>query len=209
MRVAVMASGRGSNFDALLHSSRSADHPAEIVLVISDHAEAPVLKKASDAGVATRVLDIATPRGDWNPEAIELLLATLRAAAVEAVCLAGFMRILPKEIVHAFPNRILNIHPSLLPSFPGTRPQRKALRAGVKVSGCTVHFVDDGVDTGPILLQAPVPVRPGDTEETLAARILEREHEIYPEALRLVAQDRVRVEGRVATVLDPNHVGEA
>jgi phosphoribosylglycinamide formyltransferase-1 len=199
-----MASGRGSNFDALLESTRDAPGPAEIVVVLSDQPDAAVLGKARRAGIATEVVSPGTRRGEWAPEGVRQLLDALRRHRVEAVCLAGFMRIVPPEAVREFPERMLNIHPSLLPAFPGLRPHRQALRAGVKLSGCTVHFVDDGVDTGPIVLQAAVPVEPDDTEETLAARVLREEHRIYPEALRCLAEGRIRVEGRAARIIAPS-----
>jgi phosphoribosylglycinamide formyltransferase-1 len=202
VRVAVLASGRGSNFDALLRSTRHEKHAGEIVLVVSDRADAPVLDRARREGVATVVLDPGTARGPWTSEGIQSLLESLREHEIEAICLAGFMRILPTEVVRAFPNRILNIHPSLLPSFPGIRPQRQALRAGVRVSGCTVHLVDDGVDTGPIVLQEAVPVLEGDDEESLARRILEAEHRVYPAALAHLAAGRVHVAGRVTRIHD-------
>ena len=200
MRVAVLASGRGSNFDALEGLAREPGSAARIVLVVCDKAGAAVTEKARAAGVEVFDLDPGTRRGDWAESGIAALLAALDAAGVEAICLAGFMRVLPAEIVRAYPNRILNIHPSLLPAFPGLRPQRQALRAGVKLSGCTVHLVDEGVDTGPILAQVAVPVLPGDDDGTLAARILEQEHRIYPEVLTALAEGRVKVEGRVASI---------
>jgi len=204
LRVAVMASGRGSNFDALLDSTRDASSPAEIVVVVSDRPDAAVLAKARDAQVPAESVAPGTRRGDWAPEGVDGLLAVLRRHRTDAVCLAGFMRIVPPEAVREFPERMLNIHPSLLPAFPGLRPHRQALRAGVRFSGCTVHFVDDGVDTGPIVLQAVVPVAPDDTEETLAARVLREEHRIYPEALRCLAEGRIRVEGRVTRIIAPS-----
>jgi phosphoribosylglycinamide formyltransferase-1 len=199
-----MASGRGSNFDALLDSTRDERSPAGIVVVVSDKPEAAVLAKARAAGIPVEVVDPGTRRGAWSPEGVQNLLDLLRGHRTEAVCLAGFMRIVPPEVVRQFPERMLNIHPSLLPAFPGLRPHRQALRAGVKFSGCTVHFVDDGVDTGPIVLQAVVPVEPDDTEETLAARVLREEHRIYPEALRCLAEGRIRVEGGVTRILAPS-----
>jgi phosphoribosylglycinamide formyltransferase-1 len=199
-----MASGRGSNFDALLESTRSAPGAARIVVVVSDQPDAAVLAKARRAGIATETVSPGTTRGEWAPEGVRQLLDALGRHRVEAVCLAGFMRIVPPEVVREFPERMLNIHPSLLPAFPGLRPHRQAIRAGVRFSGCTVHFVDDGVDTGPIVLQAVVPVEPDDTEETLAARVLREEHRIYPEALRCLAEGRIRVEGRVTRIIAPS-----
>jgi phosphoribosylglycinamide formyltransferase-1 len=196
VRVAVLASGRGSNFDALLKSTRDESNPAEIVLVVSDRPEAPVLEKARRDGIEVAVLDPGTPRGDWAPVGIEAGRRILAEHGIEAICLAGFMRIVPSDILRDFPLRILNIHPALLPAFPGLRAPRQALRAGVKVAGCTVHFVDEGVDTGPIVLQAAVPVEPDDDEESLAARILREEHRIYPEALRALAEGRLEIARR-------------
>jgi len=202
VRVGVMASGRGSNFDALLRSTLEPGHPAEIVVVISDRADAPVLDKARAAGIPVERIDPGTPRGPWTLSGVADTLAKLRAHRLDAICLAGFMRILPVEVVREYRCRILNIHPSLLPAFPGTRAAREALRAGVKVSGCTVHFVDEGVDTGPILIQRTVSVELDDTEESLAARILQEEHVAYPHALRALAEGRVAFDGGIVTVAD-------
>lgn len=209
MRAAVLASGRGSNFEALDRACRAPDSPARLVLVASDRAEAPVLAKARQAGIEVHVFDPGTRRGAWEPAAVDALIRTLAAHRVDALCLAGFMRILPADIVRAFPGRILNVHPSLLPAFPGTRAPRQALAAGVKWTGCTVHLVDEGVDTGPIVMQAAVPVRDDDTEDTLAARVLEREHEIYPAALRALAEGRISVDGRRVTLRPPLAVRES
>jgi phosphoribosylglycinamide formyltransferase-1 len=200
LRVAILASGRGSNFDALAAAARDPGYPARVVLLASDRADAAVIPKARSVGVEVHVFDPGTPRGPWTPEAVAALIGVLRARRIDAICLAGFMRILPAEVVRMWSGRILNVHPSLLPSFPGTRAHRQALRAGAKVSGCTVHLVDEGVDTGPIVMQAAVPVLPDDDEDTLAARVLEREHEIYPAALRALAEGRITVDGRVARV---------
>ncbi len=208
MRVAVLASGRGSNFDALRRACATPDYPARIVLLVSDRPGAAVLGKARDAGIATALVDPGTPRGTWSPAGAHSLLEVLEAARIEAVCLAGFLRVVPPEVLAATPGRVLNVHPSLLPAFPGLRAPRQAIRAGVKVAGCTVHFVDEGVDTGPIIAQAAVPVLEDDTEETLAARILVQEHRLYPESLRLLAQDRLRVVGRRVDILQAPHDAE-
>ena len=203
MRVAIMASGTGSNFDALQRSTAEPCHPGEIVVVLCDRTGALVLEKARAAGVPVEEIDPGTRRGPWKAEAVRSCLDALRRHRVEAICLAGFLRILPPEVVRAFPNAILNVHPSLLPAFPGLHPQRQALEAGVKVAGCTVHLVDEGVDTGPILVQRAVPVEPGDTEESLARRILEEEHRAYPDALRALAEGRVTLGGRCASIAPP------
>lgn len=208
MRLAVMASGRGSNFDALLAAARRPGSPYEIVVLVCDRPDAAVLPRAEAMAVPVVRLDPGTRRGPWAPSRVETLLSTLDGYRVDTICLAGFMRILPADIVRRFPGRILNIHPSLLPSFPGLHPQRQALLAGVKISGCTVHLVDEGVDTGPIVMQAAVPVHEDDTEDTLAARILEQEHRIYPEAVRALAGGKVHIDGRHVLLQTPGVTGQ-
>ena len=185
-RTAILISGRGSNMAALIAASRSPVFPAEIVLVISNVADAPGLARAQTAGVATAVC----PHRDFgrDREAHEAALdAKLREAGAEIVCLAGYMRLLTPSLARAWQGRMLNIHPSLLPAFPGLDTHSRALSAGVKLHGCTVHLVTEAVDSGPILAQAAVPVLPGDTAETLAARVLVQEHRIYPAALARIA----------------------
>ncbi len=200
MRVAVLASGRGSNFDALARAAGDPSFPASLVLLASDREDAGALLRARRLQIPTRVVAPGTPKGEWTAEGTQALLDALAEARAEAICLAGFMRVVPGAILSAYPARILNVHPSLLPAFPGLRAQRQALRAGVKVSGCTIHFVDEGIDTGPIILQAAVPVEPGDDEESLSARILMQEHRLYPWALRLLAEGRLTIEGRRVVV---------
>ena len=198
LRVAVLASGRGSNLGAILDAAAAPAFPAEVALVVSDRERAAALERARLAGVPWVFLD---PKSHGDREAYDAaLLALLRAREIGLVCLAGFMRILGPELVRAFLGRVLNIHPSLLPAFPGLDAQRQALAYGVKISGATVHFVDEGVDTGPIVLQASVPVLPDDTESTLSARILAEEHRLYPEAIRLFAGGRLRISGRQTRV---------
>ena len=198
LRVAVLVSGRGSNLQAILDATRTRDYPARVVAVISDREAAPALARAADHGVPALFLN---PKDFTDAAAYDgALVAALREREVELVCLAGFMRILGPPIVRAFAGRILNVHPSLLPAFPGLRAQRQALAYGVKVAGATIHVVDEGVDTGPIVLQAAVPVRADDTEASLAARILVEEHRLYPEAIRLFAEGRVTIEGRTVVV---------
>jgi phosphoribosylglycinamide formyltransferase-1 len=166
---------------------------AEIALVISNREDAPGLERATALGIPTKTI----PSKGLQREAYDrLVVAELQRAGVELVCLAGFMRLLSPYFVAAFPNRILNIHPSLLPSFPGLESQRQALEYGVKFSGCTVHLVDENLDAGPILAQSVVPVRDDDTPETLAARILAEEHRMYTEAVRLILSGNYRIEGR-------------
>ena len=194
LRVGVLASGRGSNLQALLHASARPDYPAEVVVVISDRERAAALDRARADGVEALFVN---PKDFSDRESFDLaLVRELTARRVGLVCHAGFMRILSVPYVRAFAGRAMNIHPSLLPAFPGLHAQRQALEHGAKVAGATVHFVDEGVDTGPIVLQASVPVQPDDTEESLSARILAEEHRLYPEAVRLFAEGRLEVVGR-------------
>ena len=194
LRVGVLASGRGSNLQALLDASARPDYPAQRVLVISDRERAAALDRARAAGVEALFVN---PKDFGDRESFDLaLVRELTARRVGLVCHAGFMRILSPAYCRAFAGRAMNIHPSLLPSFPGLHAQRQALDHGTKVAGATVHFVDEGMDTGPIILQASVPVQPDDTEESLSARILVEEHRLYPEAVRLFAEGRLEVVGR-------------
>lgn len=194
LRVGVLASGRGSNFRALAEAAARGRIPAAMVVLISDRAAAPVLDIAREHHVEAMVLD---PRQHPSREAHEkAVIGVLEERRVGLVCLAGYMRLLSGGFVGHFAGRMLNIHPSLLPAFPGLHPHRQVLAHGVRVSGATVHFVDEGVDTGPIVLQAAVPVRPEDTEESLAARVLAEEHRLYPEAVRLFAEGRLQIRGR-------------
>jgi phosphoribosylglycinamide formyltransferase 1 len=195
LRVGVLASGRGSNLQALLDASARPDYPAQVVLVISDRERAAALDRARAAGVEALFVN---PKDFGDRESFDLaLVRELRARRVGLVCNAGYMRILSPAYCRAFAGRAMNIHPSLLPAFPGLHAQRQALEHGAKVAGATVHFVDDGpVDTGPIILQASVPILPNDSEESLAARILVEEHRLYPEAVRLFAEGRLEVVGR-------------
>jgi phosphoribosylglycinamide formyltransferase-1 len=194
LRIGVLASGRGSNFDAIARAVEAGAIPARVAVLVTDRADARALDIARARGLEAVCVD---PREHEGREAHEKhVIASLDARRVGLVCLAGYMRILSPSFVAHYRGRLLNIHPSLLPSFPGLHAQRQALRYGVKVTGATVHFVDEGVDTGPIVLQAAVPVRGDDTEEALAARILAEEHRIYPEAIRLFAEGRLLVEGR-------------
>jgi len=199
LRVGVLASGRGTNLQALLDAAARGAIPARVVVVLSDRAGAPALERARRAGVPAEHID---PRAFPDRAAFDACLARrLEEAGVELVCLAGFMRLLTPDFVRRFRHRILNVHPSLLPAFPGKDAQAQALAHGVKVSGCTVHLVDEGVDTGPIVLQAAVEVQPDDTPESLAARILPHEHRLYVEAVRLFASRRLVLEGRRVHIL--------
>jgi phosphoribosylglycinamide formyltransferase 1 len=195
-RVAILISGRGSNMVALIAAARPANFPAEIVVVISNRADAEGLSKAKASGIATLALE-SKPYGKDRAAFETALQSTLDQHKVDLICLGGFMRLFTAEFVRRWYGRMLNIHPSLLPSFPGLDPHGQALRAGVKISGATVHFVTPETDAGPILMQGAVAIRDDDTADTLAARILEIEHRIYPDALRLLASGRIRLEGDV------------
>ena len=193
-RIGVLLSGRGSNFEALADSVAAGRIPgAEIAVVVSNREGAPGIEKAKQRKIATRVI----PSKGLEREVYDRqVVAVLNEHKVDLVCLAGYMRLLSPFFVASFPNRILNIHPSLLPSFPGLESQRQALEYGVKFAGCTVHFVDENLDAGPIVMQATVPVRDDDTEATLASRILAEEHRIYTEAVRVVLEGKYKIAGR-------------
>ena len=189
----ILLSGRGSNFEAIAGNVQARKIPARIAVVISNREDAPGLARAREIALNTRcILSRGKEREAYDRE----VAAALREFQVDLVCLAGFMRILSPWFVSQFPHRILNIHPALLPAFAGAEAQKQALEYGVKFSGCTVHIVDEGVDTGPIVCQAVVPVRDDDTVEALSARILKEEHRIYSEAICLLLEGRVQVEGR-------------
>lgn len=186
--IGILLSGRGSNFEAIARNVACGNIPAKIALVVSNREQAPGLEIARNMGLKTLYI----PSKGKDREAYDQeVVAALEDAQVDLVCLAGFMRMLSPVFVRAFPGRILNIHPALLPAFPGVDAQKQALDYGVKFTGCTVHIVDEGMDTGPIVLQAVVPVLDGDTVETLSARILKEEHRIYSEAICLMLEDRV------------------
>lgn len=193
-RIGVLLSGRGSNFEALADSVATGRIPnAEIALVLSNREAAVGIERAKSRGLASRVI----PSKGLEREAYDrMVVAALREAKVDLICLAGYMRLLSPYFVATFPQRILNIHPSLLPSFPGLEAQKQALDYGVKFAGCTVHFVDENLDAGPIILQSIVPVEDGDTEETLSARILREEHKIYSEAVRIILDGKYKIVGR-------------
>jgi len=193
-RIGVLLSGRGSNFEALAANVASGRIPnAEIAIALSNREDARGIEKARALGIEARVI---SSKGLEREAYDKLIVAALQEKRVELVCLAGYMRLLSPQFVAAFHNRILNIHPSLLPAFPGLEAQRQALEHGAKFSGCTVHFVDENLDAGPIVLQACVPIEDSDTPETLSERILREEHRIYAEAVRIVLEGKFRVEGR-------------
>lgn len=199
MRVAALISGRGSNLEALIEAARTPGYPAEIALVISNVAGAAGLKHAAAAGIDSLVIEHgAYPDRETFDRAMD---AALRERNIDLICLAGFMRLLSPAFVSGWLGRLINIHPSLLPAFKGLRPHRQALEAGVKLHGCTVHFVTPEVDDGPIVAQAAVPVLDGDDETALAARVLAAEHALYPLAVRLIGDGRVSLDGRRARIL--------
>ena len=206
-RVAILISGRGSNMAALIDATKAADFPAEIVAVISNRADAPGLEKASASGIPTTVIE-SKPFGKDRAGFEAVLQRALEQENVELICLGGFMRLFTAEFVQRWYGKMLNIHPSLLPSFPGLDPHGQAINAGVKISGATVHFVIPETDAGPIVMQGAVVVRDDDTAETLSARILEVEHRIYPQALRLLASGRLRLEGELCKTAGSTGRGE-
>src|SRR5580700_8834370 len=199
MRLGILISGRGSNFEAIANAIARRKLDAEIAIVISNRAAAGGLEIARERGIPMRVVE---SRGMEREAYDKLVIEELRIHEVDLVCLAGFMRLLSASFVQAFPNRVLNIHPSLLPAFPGLDAQRQALDHGVKITGCTVHLVDEFLDSGPILIQAAVPVLDNDTVGELSARILTQEHVIYPKAIQFLVERRVTLEGRRAIIAE-------
>jgi phosphoribosylglycinamide formyltransferase-1 len=194
LRLGVLVSGRGSNLQAIIDASEAGTISAVVAIVISDVSNARALRLARNHGIEAVSID---PRLHATSEAFDAtVIDLLRKHEVKLVCLAGFMRLLSPHFIGEYRNRIMNIHPALLPAFPGLHAQRQAIRCGAKVSGCTVHFVDEGVDTGPIIMQAVVPVLDDDTEERLSARILTYEHKIYPRAIQLFVEERLEIRGR-------------
>jgi phosphoribosylglycinamide formyltransferase 1 len=205
MRVGVMISGRGSNLQALLDACADADFPARVVLVVSNRAEAPGLSLARAAGVPVKVL----PHRDYaSREAFDAAMTeAFEAAGAELICMAGFMRLVSAGFIERWRDRLINIHPSLLPAFKGLDTHRRALAAGAKKHGCSVHYVRHEMDSGPIIGQAAVPVLPDDSADTLAARVLEAEHRLYPRCLRLIAEGRVRVRGETIEIAAKDNSG--
>jgi phosphoribosylglycinamide formyltransferase-1 len=201
VKLGVLVSGRGSNLQAIIDNIEAGKLSAELAVVISDQADAYALERARKHGVPGVHVSSKGYKGKRD-EYDALLVQELQKHNVELVCLAGFMRIITPTLIKSFPNRILNIHPALLPAFPGLHVQKAALEHGVKFSGCTVHFVDEGMDTGPIIIQAVVPILDNDTEDTLSARILTQEHKIYSRAIQLYAEGQLRIEGRRVLVTD-------
>jgi len=198
-RLGILISGRGSNFEAIARNVANGEIPAEIAVVISNRADAKGLETARALGIPA----VCIPSKGLDREVYDrMVLEELRGRGVELVCLAGFMRLLSAAFIREYPNRILNIHPSLLPAFPGLDAQHQALEHGVRIAGCTVHFVNEDLDAGPIVIQASVPVRDDDSAESLSARILEQEHRVYSEALRIVIGGDYRIQGR-RVILEP------
>ena len=201
LRIGAIASGGGTNLQAIIDCCSNDSIDAEIVLVISNNPDAGALDRARKAGIPTVCIDhrLYQEREAFDQEIVK----ALQEAAVDTIVLAGFMRIVTDTILNAFPQRVLNIHPALLPAFPGLHVQRKAIEYGARFTGCTVHFVDSGVDTGPIIAQAVVPIHDDDTEESLSARILVEEHRLYPHAIQLLAEGRLKVVGRRVKIDPP------
>ncbi len=204
LKIGALASGRGSNVEAILKNIKSGYLPCEMKVVISDNKDARVLEIAREYGVKAIYLDPGKKKHTLEPEKEEEYARVLKEEGVELVVLAGFMRILKGALLREFKDRIMNIHPSLLPAFKGLEAQKRAWEYGVKLAGCTVHFVDETVDGGPIILQKCVPVLEEDTPETLTERILKEEHKIYSEAIKLFAEGRLKIEGRRVRILDKN-----
>ena len=198
LRIGVLASGGGTNLQAIIDRCQDGTLAAEIAVVITNNPGAGALDRASKAGIKTLSINHRdfTQREDFD----NTVVSALQENEIDLVVLAGFMRIITQTFIDAFPERIINIHPALLPAFPGMHVQQQAIDYGARFSGCTVHFVDGGVDTGPIIMQAVVPILPDDTADTLAARILEQEHQAYPKAIQLIAEGRVHVNGRKVSI---------
>lgn len=202
LKIGVLVSGNGSNLQAIIDRIEDGTLQAKVVCVISNKADAFALERAKRHGIPAHILDHRTHA---SREAYDIALVDLlRSHGVQLVVLAGFMRIVTRVILEAFPNAVMNIHPALLPAFPGLHAQKQALEYGVKVSGCTVHLVDEGTDTGPIIMQAVVPVNDDDSEDSLSARIQKEEHRAYPEAIRLFAERRLTINGR-KVIIEPSY----
>lgn len=207
IKLGVLVSGRGSNLQSIIDTIEKGELSAEIAVVISDQENAYALERARKHGIPAKHVSARGYR-DRRDEYDNLLVQELRKRDVELVCLAGFMRIITPALIAAFPNRVMNIHPALLPSFPGLHVQKAAIEHGVKFSGCTVHFVDEGMDTGPIIIQAVVPILDNDSEDSLSERILRQEHKVYSRAIQLYAEGRLTVKGRRVFISNPENKGE-
>jgi phosphoribosylglycinamide formyltransferase-1 len=201
LKVGVLGSGSGSNAQSIIDAIEAGTLDAEVVCVLTDVADARILERAARHGIPAQYISGAPFKTKLEGDAEQEYIRVLKEHGADCVVLAGFMRIVKPALLAAFPNRVLNIHPALLPAFPGVQSWKQALDYGTKVAGCTVHFVDEGTDTGPIIVQRSVPVEPGDTAETLHARIQVEEHKAYPEALRLLATNRLKIDGRRVEIL--------
>lgn len=201
-RIGVLGSGNGSNCEAILKACASGRIPGQVAVVLSDVADALILERARRCGVKSEFIGPSQFKTKLEPELEEQAVRMLLDAGVRLVALAGYMRVVKSPMLHAFAGRMINVHPSLLPAFPGLRAWEQALQHGAKVTGCTVHFVDEGVDAGPIIMQQPVPVLPNDTPDLLHQRIQLIEHQIYPEAISLFAQGKLKIEGRTVKILE-------
>jgi phosphoribosylglycinamide formyltransferase 1 len=201
LRIGVLGSGNGSNCQAILGAIGRDELPGRVVLVLSDVAEAGILARARQHNVPAQFVGPSRFKTKLEPQVEKKMVALLQAAGVGLVVLAGYMRVVKTPLLEAFPGRIMNVHPSLLPAFPGLHAWEQALQYGVRVTGCTVHFVNEGIDAGPVILQQPVPVFPGDTAESLHRRIQIAEHTLLPEAIRLFAAGKLKVNGRTVTIL--------
>ncbi len=207
LKIGVLASGRGSNFQAIINEIQKGKLKASIELLITDNLSAHAIERAKKHNI--KYLYINPKDFPSKDDFFKKIAAELKNRGIELVILAGFMRIVRKPLIDAFPNRIMNIHPALLPAFPGLHGQKQAVDYGVRISGCTVHFVDEGMDTGPIIIQAAVPVLPDDTEDSLSERILNLEHKIFPEAIRLFSEGRIEVKGRKVKIIDYSAVSSS
>jgi len=196
-KLAVLVSGRGSNLQAIIDSIDREELDAHLSIVISNTKDAMALKRAEKHGIKTIFIDPSTYLN--SKEYDKALVLKLKEFSIDLICLAGYMRILGEEVIQTFEKKIINIHPSLLPAFPGLNAQKQAINHGVKFSGCTVHFVDSGVDNGPIILQTVVPVYDNDDEKSLSKRILEQEHYLYPKAIKMIQENKIRLSGRTVT----------
>ena len=201
LRIGVLGSGNGSNCEVILDACARAEIPGRVVLVLSDVADAFILERARKRGVPTKFIGPSQFKTKLEPALEQDAARALREADVQLVALAGYMRVLKAPLLRAFAGKIMNVHPSLLPAFPGLRAWEQALKYGAKITGCTVHFVDEAVDTGPIVLQETVPVLPNDTAESLHQRIQLAEHRLYPRAIRLFAEGKLQVTGRMVKIL--------
>jgi phosphoribosylglycinamide formyltransferase-1 len=201
-RIGVLGSGNGSNSEAIFEACAHGKIPGRVVLVLTDVADAFIQERARKRGIEARFIGPSRFKTKWEPELEEQAARMLRDAGVQLVALAGYMRVVKSPLLRMFAGRMLNVHPSLLPAFPGLRAWEQALKSGVKITGCTVHFVEEGVDSGPIILQQKVTVLDNDTSESLHERIQSAEHEIYPEAIRLFAEGKLKIDGRTVRIIE-------